>query len=275
MDFDLRTTDSAYSFVQNILGMTSEQFSHHYIIECNSDYEQLWKKQYKQMKHIDSSRIRIWSFHVTGSLDKCSSIRKEGLHNLQHAISTDSIMSRMFRKYGLEFDIENKVMHFEGKEYSVDYDRYRNHCNLYEKDECLSKIAYRLYEDYCVNGFMCNDDFRSYGFDVCIRPEFILDLVNMFPQLSKLDLEWRRNSESYKINFFTYINQLERYTLELDEYRDPPYVVWNNLEDNDKALKWMLGHAIARSFDELSDTYLYVKSDLCVPPEQIYNCEKI
>ena len=104
MDFDLRTTDSAYSFVQNILGMTGEQFIDHYMIECNRDYEQLWEKHYKQLKHIDSSRIRIWSFHVTGSLDKCSSIKKEGLHNLQHAISTDSIMSRMFRKYGLEFD---------------------------------------------------------------------------------------------------------------------------------------------------------------------------
>lgn len=275
MDFDLRTTDSAYYFVLDVLGYTGEQFIDDYIVECNRDYELLWSKHYNQLKHIDSNKIRIWSFHITGSLDHCKSIQEEGLRNLHYALSVDSKMAQMFRKYNLEFDVENKMMYFEGVSYNVDYRKYQNRCNLYGKDEQLSSIAYRLSKDFCVNGFMCNDNFLSYGFDVHIRPEFIIDLVNMFPQLSELDLEWRRNSTSYKVNFFAYIDQLERYNFDLDEYRDPPYDMWYELNDNDKVIKWMLGRAIDRAFNELGDTYLYVKSDLHIPPEQIDDCEKI
>ena len=43
MDFDLRTTDSAYSFVLDTLGITGEQFIDEYIIECDRDYERLWE----------------------------------------------------------------------------------------------------------------------------------------------------------------------------------------------------------------------------------------
>lgn len=275
MDFDLRTTDSAYYFVLDVLGYTGEQFIDDYIVECNRDYELLWSKHYNQLKHIDSNKIRIWSFHITGSLDHCKDIQEEGLRNLHYALSVDSKMAQMFRKYNLEFDVENKMMYFEGVSYNVDYRKYQNRCNLYGKDEQLSSIAYRLSKDFCVNGFMCNDNFLSYGFDVHIRPEFIIDLVNMFPQLSELDLEWRRNSTSYKVNFFAYIDQLERYNFDLDEYRDPPYDMWYELNDNDKVIKWMLGRAINRAFNELGDTYLYVKSNLHIPPEQIDDCEKI
>ena len=202
MDFDLRTTDSAFAFVQNILGMTGQQFVHEYMVECEGDYERLWDRHYNQLKHIDASRIRVWAFHITGSLDHCRSIKHEGLRNLHYALSTNSAMSKMFRKYGLFFDVVQKTMEFEQTLYDVDYSKYRGRCNLYGNDEQLSSIAYRLSQDYCVNGFMCHDNPTSYGFDVHIRPEFIVDLVNMFPQLSELDLEWRRRSTSYKVNFF-------------------------------------------------------------------------
>ena len=97
----------------------------------------------------------------------------------------------------------------------------------------------------------------------------------MFPELSELDLEWRRCSTSYKVNFFAYLDQLERYNFDLDEYRDPPYARWDDLDDNDKAIKWMIGRAIDRAFDELGDTYLYVRSNFYIPAEQIDDCERI
>lgn len=51
--------------------------------------------------------------------------------------------------------------------------------------------------------------------------------------------------------------------------------MWDDLDDNDKAIKWMLGRAIDRAFDELSDTYLYVRSIFYIPAEQIADCERI
>ena len=89
MDFDLRTTDSAFDFVQDLLGMNGQQFIHEYMVECEGDYERLWERHYNQLKHIDASRIRIWAFHITGSLDHCRSVKQEGLHNLHYALSTN------------------------------------------------------------------------------------------------------------------------------------------------------------------------------------------
>lgn len=275
MDFDLRTIDSAYSFVLNLLGLTGEEFVVEYVVECSRDFEQLWDKYYNQIKHIVASQIRIWAFHITGSLDNCCSIKREGLRNLHHTLGENAALGQMLKKYGVEFDISKKIMTFAGVEYTVDYEKYRNRFNLWGKDEHLSSIAHRLCKDYCVNGFMCNDNYLSYSYDVHIRPEFLIDLVELFPQLSTLDLEWREHSTSYKVNFYTYLGQLDRSDFELDEYRDPPYNNWCNLDDNEKIIKWMLGHAIDRAFDELSETYLYVRPDSFVPPEQIQECEII
>ena len=140
MDFDLRTTDSAYSFVLDTLRITGEQFIDEYIVECDRDYERLWEKYYRQLRDIDASKIRVWAFRITGSLDHCQSIRQEGLHNLHHALSVGSKMFEVFRKYGLEFDVDNKVMYFNGIAYDVDYGKYRNRSNLYGKDEQLSML---------------------------------------------------------------------------------------------------------------------------------------
>lgn len=275
MDFDLRTPDSAYAFVQNILGITGEQFIDEYVIECDRDYERLWKKYYSHLKYVDASRIRIWAFHITGSLDHCQSIKREGLRNLHYALTTDSAMARLFRKYGVVFDVVNKTMNYDGTVYDVDYNTYRNRCNLFGRDKHLSSIAYRLCKDYCANGFMCNDDYLSYSFDIHIRPEFIIDLINMFPQLTELDLEWRRKSTSYKVIFYMYWHQVERHNFDLDEFRDPPYENWRELDDNDKVIKWMLGHAIDRTFDEQQDIIMYIQRDLFVPAKQISDCERI
>lgn len=72
------------------------------------------------------------------------------------------------------------------------------------------------------------------------------------------------------------MNQVERFTFSLDEFRDPPFEVWNDLSDEQKMKKWMLLYALDRAFDELiSEKFLYVKSDLNIPPEQIRGCTEI
>lgn len=273
MDFDLRTTESAYSFVLHTLKKTGEQFQYEYIIECKENFECLWAKYRRQLEYIDVKKIRVWAFHITGSLDHCQSIRCEGLRDLHCALSAGSKMADEFQKYGLKFDVDNRVMFFNGTEYNVDYEKYCKSSWINEKDELLSRIAYRLCIDSGVNGFMCNDDLRSYGSDVYIRPEFIHDIVDLFPQLSKLDLEWRKHSTSYKVNFFAYLDQLTRSTFDLDTYSTPPYALWNDLDDSEKTVKWMLGNAIDRAFGKLDEICLFARSN--IPAEQIADCEKI
>lgn len=275
MDFDLRTPNSAYSFVLNLLGMKGEDFISEYFIECERDYEKFWKKHAKRLTNVDASRIRIHAFHVTGSLDDCQSIKKQGLQNLQVVLSSNTDMNRIFQAYGLQFDIADKIMIFDGHEYNVDYSNYRGRFALNDDDSNIKAIAHRLYYDFCVNGFMCNDNVFSYGTDIHQRPEFISDLVKLFPILSKMDYEWRQRAVSYKVNFFAYLDQVQRFNFDLDEYRDPPYEHWYDLDDNDKVIKWMLSHAIDRAYDELGMTFLYILDDITIPPEQITDCTRL
>lgn len=271
LDFDLRTANSAYNFVLSILKTNSESFIKDYLINCERDFETLWRKHCNEISTIDVKQIRIFAFHVCGSLDNCQTIQQIGLQNLQIMLSSDSLMYRVFESHGLTFNIKDKIMIYQGQEYNVDYELYRNHHFLNDTDEHIQSIACRIYCDFCVNGFMCNDNIFTYGTNIHKRPEFICDLVRMFPELSRMEDEWERNMISYRVDFYAYFEQLHRFNFELDNYREPPYDEWHNLDDNTKVLKWMLSHAIDRSFNELGETYLYVKDNYSIPPEQIVN----
>lgn len=93
MDFDLRTTDSAYSFVLDALGITGEQFIDEYIVECDRDYERLWEKYYRQL--------------VRWSIDKNSAYRHSPRfcpHPLIATVRRDGNVTFLF-KNGTSVDI--------------------------------------------------------------------------------------------------------------------------------------------------------------------------
>lgn len=137
-------------------------------------------------------------------------------------------------------------------------------------------MAHRLFYDYCVNGFLMNDNIYRYGTDIHCRPEFILDLVKLFPNLRDMECEWLNSYKSYRIDFIAYINQIERFTFSLDEYRDPPFEDWDEMSDEQKLKKWMLSYALDRAFDEmLGEEFLYVRSNISIPPNRIISCTEI
>ena len=275
LTFDLRTPDLAFEFVLNMLNMTGRDFTQEYFVNCNHDFEELWRKNYHHLKTIHADEIKIMAFHITASLDDCESIKENGIHNLQEVLSCDSIMNQMLSKYGVQINIDECTLVYKGRVYNIDYADYKGRFNLHGIDKHLSSISYRIYYDFTVNGFLCCDNVFSYGTNIHLRPEFILDLVNAFPDLQIMQEEWINLSNSYRIDYFAYVDQLHRFNFSLDEYRDPPCEEWDQLNDNDKIVKWMLFHAIDRAYDELGQTYLYLKDDLSVPPEQIISCQKL
>lgn len=269
LHFDLRTPDSAYAFILSMCKITGQEFIEDFYVNCSADFETFWEKHYSQLKNIDSDRIKIYAFHITGSLDHCNSIKKYGILNLQSMLSSPSILNEMLNKYGVQINIERKLLFYKNKTYDIDYSNYRGKFNLYGLEKHLSSIAYRVSYDYTVNGFLCTDDIFSYGTNIHLRPEFLLDLANAFPELKVLEEEWVSKTCSYRIDYYTYTKQLQRFNFSLDEYRDPPCENWDYLNDNEKIIKWMLSHAISRAFEELGETYLYLKDELGVPPNQI------
>ena len=275
MEFNLQTPDTAYSFLLNFLQITGEEYIDKYIIECDSNYEKFWHQNFKFINAIDIHKCHIRAFHIVGSLDDCAEIKRNGLKNLQKVLSEDTLLSCLLRENHVCFDIENHILYHGDKKINIDYD---NSCRQSEYNEINKKIehlAHRIYYDYCVNGFMSNDNVFSYGTDIHKRPEFLLRLVDLLPDLKPLEESWYHKSKSYEIAFFAYIEQLHRFNFELDNNNDSPYDGWSGLSDDQKIKKWMLSHAMERANGNITESYLYVKDEIDIPPKQIISCQEI
>lgn len=275
MDYDLRTCDSAYYFILNFMDMTPDEYLTELIIECENSFERFWERNINRISDVDISDLRIMAFHVVGALDDCKDIRENGLMNLQEVLKRDTVISRTLSNYGIIFDIENRILHCNGKKYDIDYEKYRGRHFLSGLDEKLDRIAHRVYYDYCVNGFLLNDDVLNYGTSIHERPEFFMTFVELSSKAEELDEYWRNNSKSFVVNFYATVEQVHRFNFELDEWRDPPYDDWNELDDGMKLKKWMLSHAIDRANNDLSMQFLYVRDDVIIPSTQIESIEEM
>ena len=275
MNFDLRTCDAAYYFVLKFMDMTPDKFITELVINCDDNFETFWNRNIEHIRSVNISGLKIMAFHVAGSLDCCQEIKTNGLLNLQKVLSAETTLKQLLERYGVTFDIQNKTVSYHRNIYNIDYEKYRHRHFLTGLDEALSHIAYRVYYDFCVNGFMVNDNIYDYGTDIHERPEFLLTLGKVFPQVQKLDEFWRRTAKSYRIDFFVTVNQVHRFNFELDEFRDPPFEDWQDLDDELKLKKWMLSHAIGRARDTLGMMFMYIKDDVTVPPNQIISISEI
>ncbi|HIS27608.1 MAG TPA: hypothetical protein IAA57_12120 [Candidatus Pullilachnospira intestinigallinarum] len=275
MFFDLRTCDSAYRFILDCLNMMPDEFITEFAIESESNFEFFWERNIQRIQTIDISQLRILAFHVLGSLDCCEEIKKNGLWNLQMVLSGDTILSRILKEHGIRFDITNKLLYAGSKKYDIDYEHYRGKHFLTGADKVLDRIAHRVFYDYCVNGFLVNDDVFNYGTRIHERPEFLMALSDLLPDAKKIEQCWETHAESYRVDFFVNKEQVHRFNFELDEHRDPPYEGWYDLDDDMKTKKWMLSHAIDRANDNITELFLYIKDELIVPPDQIISCSTI
>ena len=205
---------------------------------------------------------------MLGSLDDCGEVKKNGLRNLQYVLQADTIMRKLLKKAEIEFDVKNRTMICGGKFFNVDYEYYRNLRFKSPQDKQLDSIAHRVYYDFCVNGFLLNDNVKSYGTDIHERPEFLHTLCDFTSKGRDIDLYWRNNSKSYVVTFYATIDQVHRFNFRLDE-RPGTF----KYEEMQQIKQWMLSLAVDRAFDGLSEEFLYVRDDEFIPPEQIISYE--
>lgn len=275
MDFDLRTCDAAYYFVLDFMGMTPDEYITERIINCENDFETFWSRNIERIKSVDISGLRLMAFHVVGSLDECREIKENGLMNLQSVLSKETILKKLLEKAGVTFDIPNKLVSCNGNTYDIDYEKYKGHHFLVGMDKKLNRVAHRVYYDFCVNGFMANDNVFNYGTNIHKRPEFLMRLGELFPQAEKVESFWGAKSKSYRVDFYATVDQVHRFNFELDEYRNPPYEEWFDLNDDMKLKKWVLSHAIDRAHDDLGMTILHIKDDVIIPANQIIDISEL
>lgn len=269
MEYDLRTCDTAYKFVLDFMAMTDGEYVSEFFIKCEKNYELFWDRNIERIKYVDISRLKIMAFHIVGSLDECREIKTNGLMDLQKVLSQDTMLKRMLEKSGIEFDLPNKCIVYDGKKESIDYDNYLKKVDLSEDEENLKKVAHRVFYDYCVNGFMYNNDVTSYVTNIHERPEFLMTLSKLSKKAKELECCWKSNAKSYRIDFYATIDQVQRFNFELDELKDPPYNDWNQLNDNMKIKKWLLSHAIEKTEIDYGEAFLYIKNGVIIPSSHI------
>ena len=272
MKYDLRTCDSAYDFILDFMNMTSKEYLDELLIGCKNDFDIFWERNYDRIAEVDISELQIMAFHIIGALDDCKEIQKKGLMNLQEVLSNDTILNRQLNDVGINFNIQDTPVNCIGKVYDIDYEQYCGRSSLSETEEKLKDIAYRVYYDFCVNGFLLNDNVFDYSTDIHERPEFLMTLGHLFSEAKKLDSVWRSRSKSYKIDFYATIDQIRRFSFELDEFKDEGYF---ELDDKMRIKKWLLFYAIDRAAKKLDTQFLYVKDNIIIPPEQIIEISEL
>lgn len=257
--------------------MAALRFISDFMTRINAEYSALlkdiyhfdifWNENIEKIKSIDISKLKIMAFHIVASLDECSNIKTNGLMDLQKVLFEDTTLKKMLTKVGIIFDIANKQVFYNGKSYDIDYDKYQNDNELRETQNTLCAVARRVYYDYCVNGFLFNDNVIDYGTDIHKRPEFLLTLGKLFPAAHELDNYWKIHAKSYRIDFYVTINQVNKYSFGLDEQTD--------INDDMEIKKWMLSHAIDRINDNSEPKCLYVKDGTVVHANQIISISEL
>jgi hypothetical protein len=144
------------------------------------------------------SELNLVALHVTTNNDKCESIKKYGLLNLQQAIIQDTPLSKYLKSQGVHIDIKQKEVHFRGKVYNI----FKEYKGIRNRDRDF--VPYKLYEDYQINSFLSYDNVLDYG--VQNVPEFLQSLSNLLKS-NDLQFNWiKQQSKCYVIKFVTSIS---------------------------------------------------------------------
>ena len=162
--------------------------------------------------------IEIKSIHVTtGNNDE--EFRKNGLLNLREVLRRDTTMSRFLHDEGIKIDIENKLIEYKDKKYSISNEDENNF------------VYHKLFNDYLINGFHCDENPIDYDGLVAFRPEFINELGKLIKN-PKLQYDWKMKFNKcylieYKTNPYNYewfnyqidsLNSKEEFESDMDYY---------------------------------------------------------
>lgn len=268
--YDITSSNNAYLFLLDTLGMQPSALIMEYLVECGGDVDLFLERNEYRLDDMNLHDVRFVAFHVTASLDDCQEIQANGIRDLQYTLSQETMLSRLLEQSGMFFDVHNSILNVDGRKYDINYEHYRTRTSLSTIEECLSSIAHRVYYDFCVNGFWVNDNIQRYGTHIHERPEFISKLITISPKARRLDDFWRTRSKPYKVFFFATLEQIHKFTFDLEK-NDEPY----NDEEQKKVKQWMLRMAINQAFDPGGEHYIYVRDHQFIPPEQIIKCEII
>lgn len=90
MVYDITSSNSAYEWVLQVLGITGEEFIEKYIVDFQKDAEEFMEHYFEKIEAININELEIVALHVTSNSDECKAIRKSGICDLKKVLSESS-----------------------------------------------------------------------------------------------------------------------------------------------------------------------------------------
>lgn len=145
---------------------------------------------------IRTQPIQLNSLHVTTNYDKCLSLLKLGIMDLQSAVTEETPLSEFLKAYGIDINIKEKLLIVNGKKFDLIRKTYKDE----GYNESLNHIVTKLYKDSSVCGFVSSSNALKYGGGIRTRPEFLNNL-STFLHLPELINEWEGATSTYIVKF--------------------------------------------------------------------------
>lgn len=263
--YDITNPNASYSWLCETLHITEGELTRNYIIECHSDPDEFFEKYQTVIKKIDIENLEVIAFQVTSNDNECGDIKRNGLHNLQWALSNETVLNRYLKNNKIKFDIENKLLYIDGDRYDIAYGKYKDLDLISEKEEQLNNVGHKIYYDFQINAFLFCEDIYDYSC-ICKTPEFLFTLSKINRQAEKIYETWKNNCEAYVVKFKAKLKWFDYYTFydSKIEYEEDIQENWFRLRKKlvSRALDSMMGNSA-------SEICAYMKPDIAITPENI------
>lgn len=261
--FNITNNETALQFLHDLLGINEEDLLMYIWEKKTLDETNGFIQHFRiDLESLDISAVEAVSIHVTTNNDRCETIKKYGLLNLQNALTMETPIKRYLKSYGLEFDIGQNIMCVD--EQLIDITFNKKSFSIDEKEEQLWDISRKIYNDFHIDGFFHTANYKDYGGYVHEKPEFLHNL-KVWLEVDSIERDWINNNQGFAIKYKAPLDHYIYYSFydTIEEYQDDYH--------NKLMLKeWLINKAIEVVWShlkssKLSDIYSYMKNEVSIP----------
>lgn len=196
--FDMTSREALMHSLCSYFGLSEEQIEDFILMNKDISLELFFHTNDIKEEQLNRPDIYVASYHSTTNMDCCASIQRLGLLNLRETIRQDTPLVRYFREHGVIFDLDNKTICRNG----TMYDLRKDYVGIANQNRAKDFVAYKLYEDHQINGFLYTENVLDYGGYVHQRPEFLMNVAELFKD-QRLVLDWENDPmrQAYVLKF--------------------------------------------------------------------------
>lgn len=259
MIIDMTSQDDALKTLGEYLGIDPEEIFTYIKPKSNLTVDDFIEYFKINLDELINKELYLCCLHVTTNNDNCKSIKEYGLTNLQKSIKLNTPLGKYLREKGIDIDIENKIINYNGKEFDISLKK--------DKIEHSNMVNYKLFRDYQINAFFSYDNVLDYGGGVSWKPEILHNLSELISDRN-INYDWlKRNNKCYVIKYKAKLKDFTYYTFELPKN----YYLDDNFYNEKRKIKWVIKSCIDIIYRNISmpEIYAYMNFDVVIPYSDI------